>query len=133
MRAALSGAAQGRATAANARLKQMARLDLRACRRHLPRMADGHAIERLVIFGATGDLAARMLLPSLYFLDADRLLPPDLKILGSARTQMEREKFVAYVHDVLAKRPEGLDDAAWARFAERLDYRAADLTKAKGM
>jgi glucose-6-phosphate 1-dehydrogenase len=96
-------------------------------------MVETRPIERLVIFGATGDLAARMLLPSLYFLDADRLLPPDLKILGSARTAMERNKFVTYVHDLLAKRSEGLDDAAWARFAERLDYRAADVTSAKGM
>jgi glucose-6-phosphate 1-dehydrogenase len=96
-------------------------------------MPDQHAIERLVIFGATGDLAARMLLPSLYFLEADRLLPKDLKILGSARTEMSREKFVDYVHDVLTKRPEGVDEAAWARFAERLDYRSADVTSAKGM
>jgi glucose-6-phosphate 1-dehydrogenase len=36
-------------------------------------MSDAPVIERLVIFGATGDLAARMLLPSLYFLDADGL------------------------------------------------------------
>src|SRR6185437_7474836 len=98
-----------------------------------PPMPDPHAIERLVIFGATGDLAARMLIPSLYFLDADNLLPKDLKILGSARTDMEREKFVEYVHELLKKRPEGLDDAAWARFSERLDYRSADVTNAKGM
>ncbi|HEY1751390.1 MAG TPA: glucose-6-phosphate dehydrogenase [Caulobacteraceae bacterium] len=96
-------------------------------------MPDAHPIERLVIFGATGDLAARMLIPSLYFLDLDHLLPAELKILGSARTQMERDKFVDYVRGVLAKRPEGLDDAAWARFSARLDYRAADVTNAKGM
>ena len=32
----------------------------------------------IVIFGATGDLAQRMLFPSLYFLDSEGLLPPDL-------------------------------------------------------
>jgi len=96
-------------------------------------MPDGNAIERLVIFGATGDLAARMLIPSLYFLDADNLLPKDLKILGSARTDMRREKFVEYVEGVLKKRPEGLDEAAWKRFSGRLDYCAADVTKAAGM
>ena len=96
-------------------------------------MPDAQAIERLVIFGATGDLAARMLLPSLYFLDADKLLPQDLKILCSARSEMERGKFVDYVHDILKQRPEGLDDAAWNRFSERLDYRPADVTSAKGM
>src|SRR6185437_5611932 len=135
--AALSGAPQGGATVANACLKDSARpcapLDERGSRRHVAAMPDGPAIERLVIFGATGDLAARMLIPSLYFLDADNLLPKDLKILGSARTDMEREKFVEYVHELLKKRPEGLDDAAWARFSERLDYRSADVTNAKGM
>jgi glucose-6-phosphate 1-dehydrogenase len=96
-------------------------------------MPEGNTIERLVIFGATGDLAARMLIPSLYFLDADNLLPKNLKILGSARTDMERAKFVDYVHGVLKKRPEGLDEGAWKRFSDRLDYRAADVTKAAGM
>jgi glucose-6-phosphate 1-dehydrogenase len=54
-------------------------------------MPDAPVIERLVIFGATGDLAARMLLPSLYFLDADGLLPPELTIIGSARSEMSSE------------------------------------------
>ena len=85
-------------------------------------MPDSHPIERLVIFGATGDLSARMLLPSLYFLDADKLLPDELKIIGSARSEMKREAFVDYVHGVLKKRPEGLDDDAWKRFSARLDY-----------
>ena len=40
----------------------------------------------LLMFGATGDLARRMLLPSLYGLDADGLLPDDLRIIGTART-----------------------------------------------
>jgi glucose-6-phosphate 1-dehydrogenase len=96
-------------------------------------MSDAPAIERLVIFGATGDLAARMLLPSLYFLDLDGLLPADLKILGSARTEMKRDAFVRYVHDILKKRPEGLDEAAWKRFSTRLDYAAADVTSAASL
>ena len=37
----------------------------------------------IVIFGATGDLALRMLYPSLYFLEADGLLPADLKVVGA--------------------------------------------------
>ena len=39
----------------------------------------------IVIFGATGDLALRMLFPSLYFLESETLLPPDLLVVGSAR------------------------------------------------
>ncbi len=40
----------------------------------------------LIMFGATGDLARRMLFPSLYFLDVDGLLPPNLRIVGAARS-----------------------------------------------
>jgi len=39
----------------------------------------------LIIFGATGDLARRMLFPSLYFLDLDGMLPEGLRIVGAAR------------------------------------------------
>ncbi|HEX7760512.1 MAG TPA: glucose-6-phosphate dehydrogenase [Caulobacteraceae bacterium] len=90
-------------------------------------------IERLVIFGATGDLAARMLLPSLYFLDADGLLPPAVKVIGSARSTMDRAAFVAHVRDVMDKRSEGVDEKVWKRFAARLDYCEADVTRGEGL
>ena len=99
-----------------------------------PAMSDPSAqIERLVIFGATGDLAARMLLPSLYFLDADGLLPPGVKVIGSARSAMDREAFVALVRAVMDKRSEGVDETVWKRFAARLDYCAADVTRGAGL
>src|SRR5277367_2239805 len=90
-------------------------------------------IQRLVIFGATGDLAARMLLPSLYFLDLDGHLPDALKIIGSARSDLTKVKFADHVHDILKQRPEGLDDKVWARFKDRLDYCKADVTSGAGM
>lgn len=40
----------------------------------------------LVLFGATGDLAKRMLLPSLFGLDADGLLSPAMRIVATARS-----------------------------------------------
>ncbi|MBA3810408.1 MAG: glucose-6-phosphate dehydrogenase [Caulobacteraceae bacterium] len=86
-------------------------------------------IERLVIFGATGDLAGRMLLPALYFLDLDGLLPPGLKIIGSARAPMGRKAYVERVRKTLADRTEGPDEAAWARFSARLDYCPADVAQ----
>jgi glucose-6-phosphate 1-dehydrogenase len=95
-------------------------------------MAEPRPIERLVIFGATGDLAARMLLPSLYHLDADGLLLDSLRIIGSARTSMSRETYVERVRRDLDERVEDLDEAVWARFAERLDYRQADVSKPEG-
>ena len=96
-------------------------------------MPDTRPIERLVIFGATGDLAARMLLPSLYFLDADGLLPKALKIIGSARSDLSQGKFADHVHGILKQRPEGLKDDVWDRFKNRLDYCKADVTSGAGM
>ena len=51
----------------------------------------------LVLFGGGGDLAMRMLLPSLYFLEHDGLLPDDLKIIGAARSDDSRDEYVAKV------------------------------------
>jgi glucose-6-phosphate 1-dehydrogenase len=96
-------------------------------------MPSQRPIERLVIFGATGDLAARMLLPSLYFLDLDGLLPEGLKIIGSARSDLDQAAFAALAREPLEKRPEGLDEAVWRRFSQRLDYCRADVTRADGL
>ena len=49
--------------------------------------------DRLLLFGATGDLAQRMLLPSLAALVHDGLLSPGLKIVGTARSEMSDAEF----------------------------------------
>ena len=87
----------------------------------------GHAASLLTIFGATGDLAQRMLLPSLYGLEADRLLPPRLRILGSARSAMDTEAFRALVASCIEQRVPAAerDDATVRALLERIDYRAA--------
>jgi glucose-6-phosphate 1-dehydrogenase len=96
-------------------------------------MADqAPTIDRLVIFGATGDLAARMLLPSLYFLDAEGHLRPELKILGAARSNLDRDAFANHVQKVMEGRPEGIDKKVWEKFSQRLDYVQADVTRADG-
>ena len=78
----------------------------------------------LVIFGATGDLAQKMLFPSLYFLEADGLLPDGVSILGTARGEAD---FVGKVRASVKERAgEDFSDQAWARFAKRLDYVAGD-------
>jgi glucose-6-phosphate 1-dehydrogenase len=96
-------------------------------------MPDSRPIERLVIFGVTGDLAGRMLLPSLYYLDADGLLPKDLKIIGGARTEMDRDGFLKYVRETLDKRTDGVKDEVWERFQARLDYAVTDVTSADSL
>ncbi|HEY5070979.1 MAG TPA: glucose-6-phosphate dehydrogenase [Caulobacteraceae bacterium] len=94
---------------------------------------EAQPIEFLVIFGASGDLAARMLLPALYFLDADGLLPTALKVIGVARSVLDRDTFAGRLRAVLDARPESLDEAAWARFAARLDYCPADVGQCDGL
>jgi glucose-6-phosphate 1-dehydrogenase len=83
--------------------------------------------EVIVIVGATGDLAQRMLFPSLYFLDAEGLLAADFRIIGASRSSHTSEAFVALVEQTVRKRAEGyFDDAVWARFARRLSYCVVD-------
>ena len=68
----------------------------------------------LVLFGATGDLAARMLLPSLYGLDADALLPDNLRIIGTARTTLDDEAFREHASGALRKYlPDGSSRKIW--------------------
>jgi glucose-6-phosphate 1-dehydrogenase len=96
-------------------------------------MADTPRADLLVLFGGAGDLARRMLLPSLYFLDADGFLPEVFRIVAAARSEMSREAFLDMVRADLAGRPEGLDETVWTRFSARLDYVAADATTADGL
>lgn len=89
----------------------------------------------LTIFGATGDLARRMLLPSLYSLQAEGLLPAGLRILGSARSALDRAGFAALVEASVCERiPAGERDAAALRgLLERLDYQPASADDAASM
>jgi glucose-6-phosphate 1-dehydrogenase len=96
-------------------------------------MAETPRADLLVLFGGTGDLARRMLLPSLYFLDFDGFLPDGFRIVASARAELSREAFLGEVQGDLKARPEGLDEAVWTRFAARLDYVAADATSVEGL
>jgi glucose-6-phosphate 1-dehydrogenase len=87
-------------------------------------------ISTLVMFGATGDLARRMLLPSLYGLDSDGLLPDGLRIIGTARTQLDdagfRDRAAASLQEHL---PPGFYSVGIAeRFLSRLHYVPLDIT-----
>lgn len=84
--------------------------------------------QAIVIFGASGDLALRMLFPSLYLLDGDGLLPPGLAIVGAARTEMDDAAFVQSVEEAVRRRSDRFDPLVWARFAARLTYRPVDAT-----
>ena len=90
----------------------------------------------LVLFGGGGDLAMRMLLPSLYFLEHDGLLPDGLKIIGAARSDESRDEYVAKVRTAVeskARADDAWSDDAWARMEARLDYLAVDATSAESL
>ena len=88
------------------------------------------AAHTLLLFGATGDLSRRMLLPSLFGLDADGLLPEELKIVGTARHDIGDEGLRAEarkaVSPLAAERK--LEDAILDRFIARLSYVPADAS-----
>jgi glucose-6-phosphate 1-dehydrogenase len=90
----------------------------------------------LVLFGGGGDLAMRMLLPSLYFLERDGLLPDGLKIIAAARSEETVPEFVARAREAVegrARTDGAWDPASWDRMAVRLDYLAVDATKATSL
>ena len=91
-------------------------------------------VSQLLLFGATGDLSHRMLLPSLYGLDAEGLLPADLSIIATARSEMDDAAFRASAIAAVEEQvPAGFFDRATAsRFAERLSYVALDATSSDG-
>ena len=83
----------------------------------------------MLLFGATGDLARRMLLPSLYGLDSDGLLPADLRIVGTARTDLDDAGYRDRAREALEEHlPQGFYDEAVAdRFLKRLHYVTVDI------
>ena len=87
--------------------------------------------DTLLLFGASGDLALRMLLPSLYGLHGDRLLPETLKIVGLSRREMDTDAFRAMAADALKRflPAEEFIPAQVDTFLKRLDYAAVDITR----
>ena len=94
-----------------------------------PRVTQPAPASLLTIFGATGDLAQRMLLPSLYSLQAENLLPPQMRILGTARSELDREGFANLVSAAIGERIPSTErnDAALRGLLARLDYGAASV------
>ncbi len=91
-------------------------------------------LSTLLTFGATGDLARRMLLPSLYGLDSDDLLPAGLRIIGTARTELDDAGFRERADVALREHlPAGFYQQVIAdRFLARLHYVPLDITDPAG-
>jgi glucose-6-phosphate 1-dehydrogenase len=98
----------------------------------LPIPADCRA---LVLFGATGDLARRMLWPSLYALDCDALLPEAFQIIGTATSQLTHEQFTSRVKEAIQQSANAalFNEAAFETFIARVSYVAVDIQAAGGL
>ncbi len=89
----------------------------------------GNSANLLTIFGATGDLAQRMLLPSLYGLHRDGLLPKEMRILGTARGDLDAQGFRDIVAATIEQRvaASDRDENSLRNLLERVDYCAASI------
>ncbi|MEM8695461.1 MAG: glucose-6-phosphate dehydrogenase [Pseudomonadota bacterium] len=88
----------------------------------------------LLLFGATGDLARRMLLPSLFALHRDGLIAPDLKIFGTARSALDDAEFRRLTGEALAEFGFGetCRAAELGSFLKRLYFQPLDASEAEG-
>ena len=82
-----------------------------------------------VIFGASGDLTKRKLIPALYRLVQERLLPAEFAIVGLARTEQSSEDFRARMKEAVEEFSEAkrVDEDVWNSFAQGLHYLTADI------
>ncbi len=92
------------------------------------------AVGKLLLFGATGDLSQRMLLPSLYGLHADGLLPEGLTITGTARSEQSDEDFRDFTRKALDTHlaDDRKDAEAIEGFLARLQYQPLDASTLEG-
>src|SRR5688572_15108488 len=84
----------------------------------------------LIIFGASGDLTRRKLMPALFALYAARTLPEPFAILGVARTEMSDDVFRRRMRDAVTEfgRVQPPSELVWERFARALHYVPGDPT-----
>ena len=88
----------------------------------------------LVIFGASGDLTRRKLIPAVYSLFREGLLPDDFSVIGFARSEKTDESFRAELAEGVKTFARGrtFDDATWAKFAPRISYIQSNYDDADG-
>ena len=80
----------------------------------------------LVIFGASGDLTHRKLVPALFELFKQRRLPSEFALLGCARRPWSDEEFRGKMEEALASTIQD-DPQAWEQFVGKLFYEPVDL------
>jgi glucose-6-phosphate 1-dehydrogenase len=91
-------------------------------------MPSGNEPFGLIIFGASGDLARRKLMPALWSVFAARTLPEPFVILGVSRTEMSDQEFRTRVREAVTEfaRTKPPSEHVWERFASSLFYLSGD-------
>jgi glucose-6-phosphate 1-dehydrogenase len=96
--------------------------DLKVCR-----IEEGRKLVEpcsIVIFGASGDLTARKLIPAFYHLFKEKHMPPEFRIIGFARREKSDESWRTELRQALAQfsRTKPVDDNVWSEFATHIFY-----------
>jgi glucose-6-phosphate 1-dehydrogenase len=88
-----------------------------------------------VVFGATGDLTLRKLLPALYYRLKDGQIPADARIIGAARSDFDDESFRARAMEGIGKHVAKADltEALSDQFAKLVHYAKGDAAKPNGL
>jgi glucose-6-phosphate 1-dehydrogenase len=82
----------------------------------------------LVLFGGTGDLAMRKLLPALYRRAAAGQITKDSRIIGAARSELSRDEYLTQVEESCRKHlGADFDAKQWAQFAQLVSYVKVDV------
>ena len=87
----------------------------------------------MVLFGGTGDLALRKLVPALYRRHVAGQMGPSSRVLAVARSSLSREEYLAQIEASCRKhlKAEELTDDRWRAFAAQVDYVQVDATSAQ--
>jgi glucose-6-phosphate 1-dehydrogenase len=92
----------------------------------------------MVIFGGSGDLTKRLVVPALYNLARTKVLPEQFALIGVALSERTTENWRDHLYDMLKSfvgnataefDVDHIDDAVWKRLAEKMTYVHGDLTK----
>jgi glucose-6-phosphate 1-dehydrogenase len=82
-----------------------------------------------VLFGATGDLAHRMVLPAFYTLAEQGLRPEDWRLIGSGRGEVSHQDFTRSVRQSLQDFGPPVKSRTWSQFSKRLRFASGDFTQ----
>jgi len=82
----------------------------------------------IVIFGGTGDLSKRKLIPALFHRYLDGQIDKSCKIIGVARSEMTRAEFQAFAKKACQSAAKDWGESKWKGFSSLLEYEAMDVT-----